>query len=61
MNKEEQKSNLYKHTKEFITSLKREKRQIESRLKEIERLEKEILLILSNPELAKEILRGNNE
>lgn len=58
MNKEEQKENLFKHTKQFIYSIKREKIQLKDRLQEIERLEKEILLILSNPELAKEIIGG---
>ena len=57
---EKQKENLFKHIKEFIYNLKREKRIINRRLQEIERLEKEILLILSNPELAEEILRGED-
>lgn len=57
---EKQKDNLFRHTKEFIYNLKREKRIINRRLQEIERLEKEILLILSNPELAQEILKGDD-
>lgn len=61
MNKEEQKDNLFKLTKQFVYSIKREKRQLKNRLYELERLEKEILLILSNPEIAKEILKKENK
>lgn len=56
--KEKQKENLFRHTKQFIYSLKREKRNLNIRLQELERLEKEILLILSSSELAEEILKG---
>lgn len=56
--KEKQKENLFRHTKQFIYSLKREKRNLNIRLQELERLEKEILLILSDSELAEEILKG---
>jgi hypothetical protein len=56
--KEKQKENLFRHTKQFIYSLKRERRNLNIRLQELERLEKEILLILSNSELAEEILKG---
>jgi hypothetical protein len=59
--REEQKENLYRHTKQFIQSIKTEKIQLKRRLQEIERLEKEILLILSNPELAEEILKGSDK
>lgn len=58
---EKQKENLFRHTKQFIYSLKREKRMLNQRLKEIEKIEKEILLILSNPELAQEILKGDED
>lgn len=62
MNREEQKEiekeNLYRHTKQFISSLKMERRQLIIRLQQIEKLEREMLLILSNPELAKEIIEG---
>ncbi|MEE3344660.1 MAG: hypothetical protein VZS44_11240 [Bacilli bacterium] len=55
--KEKQKENLFRHTKQFIYSLKQEKRLLNTRLYEIERLEREILIILSNPELANELLK----
>lgn len=58
---EEEQENIYKHTKQLVLSIQRNKRQLKSRLNELERLEKEILLVLSNSELAEEILKGSDK
>lgn len=58
MNKEKQSNNSFENIKKLVLYIKNEKQQLKIKLDELERLEKEMVLILSNPKITKDILKG---